>query len=164
MECIHYNNDTPQRSVRHNGFLHHEHVITAKSPRMWHRGSELSPKPNVTELMNSGGAFSMKPLLYPAYSNILIERGGESWLWTSDCSLMMLFLKCRFMLLPERITTSEKCLTNFFHIRKPNTSNSCICPVVPFGIISNTIFLFGGVTTLTTSGQCPLQESIKSAL
>ena len=59
---------------------------------------------------------------------------------------------------------SEKCLTKFFYNRKSNTSNGCICPVVPFEIISNTIFLLGRVTTLTTSGQCPLQESIKSAL
>ena len=29
------------------------------APQMWHRGSELSPKPNFTGLMNSGGAFSM---------------------------------------------------------------------------------------------------------
>ena len=77
---------------------------------------------------------------------------------------MMLFLECRFISLPERITTSEKCLTKFLHIRKSNTSNGCICPVVPFGVISNTIFLLGGVNTSTTTGQCPLQKSITSAL
>jgi len=36
------------------------------------------------------------------------------------------------------MTTSEKCLIIFFHKRKSKTSNGCILPVVPAGIVNKT--------------------------
>ena len=83
---------------------------------------------------------------------IFIYRGEHNWLCTKDCSLIILFLECKFTSLFIRITLSEKCVTKFFQIRNPNTSSSCIFAVVPFSILNNFNSLFTGVTSCVRSG------------
>ena len=47
------------------------------------------------------------------------------------------------------MTLSEKCLIKFFQIRNPKTSNGCIFPVVPFGILKSFEFLHAGFASST---------------
>ena len=91
-------------------------------------------------------------------------RSDDNWLCTNDCNFIILFLKCKLRFSFNNITLSEKCLTKFFHIRKPKISNGCIFPVVPSGILRISIFLFFGLICFKTSVQYPLQESNNNTL
>jgi len=120
-------------------FLHHAQVIIAVEPQISHVDFNWFLKQYSIGVSNSSGLFSTYPLLYHAYRNKFLNLGDENWPWVNDCNFKILFLAWRFISRSKSITISKKCLMKFFHKWKPYTSNGCMFPVVPAGIINRII-------------------------
>ena len=157
-----------KKCVIQSDFLHQEQVIMAISSQRSHFTLEFFLKQKSTGVSNSIGiarryssyAFSTYPLLVHAYLNIFWNLGDENWWCVNDCNFKILFLLWRSKARSNNIIVSEKYLIKFFHNRNPYTSNGCIFPVVPAGIVRKTISVAeSGLVSEIMLGQCPLHES-----